>query len=191
MNLSRILPFTKELLEKVVEPGGVVVDTTVGNGHDTVFLAELVGEEGQVYGFDIQKQAVENTLERLKDNGLAERAQIMLKSHAEVKEVLPAEYHGKVEAAIFNLGYLPGSDKEIITKPDSTLQAIEALLEILKPGGLIILVVYYGHEGGIEEKERLMQYLTELDQKRAHVLQYQFLNQKNNPPFLVAVEKRA
>ncbi|MGM7702459.1 class I SAM-dependent methyltransferase [Pseudalkalibacillus sp. Hm43] len=191
MNLSRILPYAKELLEKVVEPGGVVVDATVGNGHDTVFLAELVGEKGRIYGFDIQEQAVENTIERLKNNGLEERAQIMLRSHAEVKEVVPAEYHGKVEAAIFNLGYLPGSDKEIITKPDSTLQAIEALLDILKPGGLIILVVYYGHEGGVEEKEHLMQYLAELDQKRAHVLQYQFLNQKNNPPFLVAVEKRA
>jgi predicted methyltransferase len=190
MNLSRILPFAKELLEKVVEPGGVVVDATVGNGHDTLFLAKLVGKKGQVYGFDIQERAVENTKARLNEHGVGDRAQILMESHAHVKEVISDEKHGMVQAAIFNLGYLPGSDKEIITKPDSTLKAIESFLEILKPGGLIILVVYYGHEGGVEEKERLMTYLYDLDQTKAHVLQYQFLNQKNNPPFLIAVEKR-
>ncbi|WP_349408228.1 class I SAM-dependent methyltransferase [Pseudalkalibacillus sp. SCS-8] len=190
MNLSRVLPYAKELLEKVIEPGGVAVDATVGNGHDTLFLAKLVGENGRVYGFDIQEQAIEKTLERLKDEGMADRAEIHLRSHADIKQVVPQEKHGQIHAAVFNLGYLPGSDKEVITKPDSTLNAIEGLLDILKPGGLIVLVVYYGHEGGNEEKEALMTYLHELDQTKAHVLQYQFLNQKNNPPFLIAIEKR-
>ncbi|MCF6138355.1 class I SAM-dependent methyltransferase [Pseudalkalibacillus berkeleyi] len=190
MNLSRVLPFAKELLQKVVEPGGIVVDATMGNGHDTVYLAELVGETGQVYGFDVQEKAVTNTKERLQERGLENRAQILLKGHESVKEVIPSDQHGQVQAAIFNLGYLPGSDKQIITKPDSTLKAVQSLLDILRPGGLIILVVYYGHEGGSEEKEQLMSYLKELDQPTAHVMQYQFINQKNNPPFLIAVEKR-
>lgn len=190
MSLSRVLPFAKELLQKTVEPGGIVVDATIGNGHDTVYLAELVGESGKVYGFDIQEQAVMNTKERLQEKGIENRAQIHLKGHECVKEVIPCDQHGLVQAAIFNLGYLPGSDKEIVTKPDSTLKAVQSLLDILKPGGLIILVVYYGHQGGSEEKDQLMNYLKNLDQPTAHVMQYQFINQKNNPPFLIAVEKR-
>lgn len=48
----------------------------------------------------------------------------------------------------FNLGYLPGGDKTIITKPETTLPALEAAKGILMPGGLISLVVYVGHPGG-------------------------------------------
>ncbi|MFL6518354.1 MAG: rRNA methyltransferase, partial [Bacillus sp. (in: firmicutes)] len=49
MNIDKILPFAKSLLIKAVKPGDVVIDATVGNGYDSVFLAELVGESGQVF----------------------------------------------------------------------------------------------------------------------------------------------
>ena len=42
-------------LAEVVTKEDVVVDATMGNGHDTLFLAKLVK---QVYAFDIQEQAV-------------------------------------------------------------------------------------------------------------------------------------
>ncbi|MGP4081986.1 class I SAM-dependent methyltransferase [Pseudalkalibacillus sp. R45] len=190
MILSRVLPFAKELLGKVVTSGGVAVDATVGNGHDTHFLAELVGENGLVYGFDIQEDAIEATRNRLRENKLDDRTRLFYESHAKVKDCVDDKDHGSIQGAIFNLGYLPGSDKSVITKPDSTLAAIEGLMEILMPGGLIVLVVYYGHEGGQDEKESLMAFLHSLDQSKAHVLQYQFLNQKNNPPFVVAIEKK-
>ncbi|WP_408011729.1 class I SAM-dependent methyltransferase [Pseudalkalibacillus sp. A8] len=190
MILNRVLPFAKELLEKVVESGGVAIDATVGNGYDTQFLAELVGINGIVYGFDIQEEAIEATRKRLRENGLEDNVRLFQESHAHVKEYVDSSYHGLVQAAVFNLGYLPGSDKSVITKPDSTLTAIEGLLEILMPGGLIVLVVYYGHEGGQIEKDTLMEYLQGMDQSKAHVLQYQFLNQKNNPPFVIAIEKK-
>ncbi|WP_221566474.1 class I SAM-dependent methyltransferase [Alkalihalobacillus sp. TS-13] len=190
MILRRVLPFAKELLEKVVESGGVAVDATVGNGHDTQFLAELVGENGLVYGFDIQEDAIEATRNRLRENGLDGRVRLFQQSHAKVTDCVDDKYHGSVQGSIFNLGYLPGSDKSVITKPASTLMAIEGLMEILMPGGLIVLVVYYGHEGGPDEKDSLMAFLHNMDQSKAQVLHYQFLNQKNNPPFVVAIEKK-
>ena len=38
----------------VVLPGGCVVDATLGNGHDALVLARLVGPAGHLYGFDVQ-----------------------------------------------------------------------------------------------------------------------------------------
>ncbi|WP_257351549.1 class I SAM-dependent methyltransferase [Pseudalkalibacillus decolorationis] len=189
MNLERVLPFVKKLLQNVIEDGDIVIDATVGNGHDTLFLADLVGPNGMVYGFDVQKKAIEATNRLLADYGYTRQITLFHESHAHVKRNIPVEEHGTIKSAIFNLGYLPGSDKKVITRPDSTLQAIQGLLEIIAVGGLIIVVVYHGHEGGKEEKDALLSYLSNLDQKVAHVLRYQFINQKNDPPFLIAIEK--
>ena len=41
-------------LRQVVQPGDTVIDATMGNGHDTAMLAELVGESGHVIAFDVQ-----------------------------------------------------------------------------------------------------------------------------------------
>ena len=84
---------------------------------------------------------------------------------------------------------MPGSNHAIVTKPNTTIQAIEALLKQLKVGGLIVLVVYHGHTGGKEERDALIHYVSHLPQKYIHVLRYEFLNQKNDPPFIIALEK--
>ena len=49
LKLDRILPYARILLEKAVSPGDIAIDATAGNGHDTLFLAKLVGENGHVY----------------------------------------------------------------------------------------------------------------------------------------------
>jgi tRNA A58 N-methylase Trm61 len=190
MKLERILPFAKSLLEKTVTSGAVVVDATLGNGHDALFLANLVGETGRVFGFDVQEDAICTSIERLKQNGLEDRATFFHAGHQQLSTLIPVEHHGKVTAAIFNLGYLPGSDKTIVTKPETTIAAIEQLLEIMVPEGIIILVIYHGHAEGAIERDALLTYCQEIDQKKAHVLQYRFINQQNNPPFIVAIEKR-
>lgn len=137
--------------ENAAGEGDIVVDATMGNGHDTQFLAELVGENGHVYAFDIQESAVANTKERLGDMYQA-RTTLFHKSHDKIAESLPPETHGKVAAAVFNLGYLPGGDKSITTNGSSTIKAIEQLLSIMKDEGLIVLVVYHGHPEGKAEK---------------------------------------
>ncbi|MFP7299433.1 class I SAM-dependent methyltransferase [Neobacillus niacini] len=190
MKLDRILPFAKKLLEKAIPSGAVAVDATLGNGHDALFIAELVGPSGKVYGFDVQEEAIRNSRERLEKQGLANRVTFFHAGHEQLYKLIPDEHHGKVSAAIFNLGYLPGSDKSIVTKPETTISAIQQLLEIMVPEGIIILVIYHGHDEGAVERDALLTYCQEIDQKKAHVLVYQFINQQNNPPFIVAIEKR-
>lgn len=189
MKLERVLQFAKSLLEKAIQPGDIAVDATLGNGHDSLFLAKLVGESGKVYGFDIQEQAIMNSKARLAEQGLDDRTVFFHKGHEYIFDCVPLEKHGAVKAAIFNLGYLPGSDKSIVTKPDTTISAIKQLLEILAPEGIIILVIYHGHPEGAVERDELMQYVQSIDQMQARVLLYQFLNQQNYPPFIVAIEK--
>ena len=138
-----------------------------------------------MYGFDVQKEAIQATTENLDKENLTERTTLILDGHEHISKYVQTE----VAAAIFNLGYLPGSDHEIVTRGTSTIKAIESLLNLMKIGGLIVLVVYHGHEGGKEEKEALMHYVQQLPQSYVHVLCYQFLNQQNNPPFIIALEK--
>ncbi|PLR84423.1 16S rRNA (cytosine(1402)-N(4))-methyltransferase [Bacillus canaveralius] len=190
MKLERILPFAKTLLISAVQPGDIVVDATLGNGHDALFLANLVGPEGRVYGFDIQQNAILASKARLAEHDLLDRATLFHKGHQHIIDAIPAADHGRITGAIFNLGYLPGGDKEIVTRPETTIASVEQLLEIIAPEGIIVLVIYHGHQEGGVERDKLLQYLQELDQNIAHVLQYRFINQKNNPPFIIAIEKR-
>ncbi|CAM3767921.1 class I SAM-dependent methyltransferase [Mesobacillus zeae] len=190
MKLERILPFAKILLEKAVSPGDIVIDATVGNGHDTVFLADLVGENGKVFGFDIQEAALESCMEKLVKRGLEKRAALFKTGHQNTKAWIPPEFHGRISGAIFNLGYLPGGDKSIVTIPDTTIAAVEQIFNMLSPQGVIVIVIYHGHPEGSAEKDILLQYAETLPQDKAHVLRYQFINQKNSPPFIVAIEKR-
>jgi predicted methyltransferase len=188
MKLERILPYARSLLKTAVEPGEIAVDATVGNGHDTLFLAELVGEAGHVYGFDIQEEAIQKTTERLRESGLLNRVTVYRKGHEHVSDLLPVG--STVAGAIFNLGYLPGGNKEIVTTPDTTISAVKQLISMLKPGGILVLVIYHGHPGGAIERDHLLEFVMQIDQMVAHVLQYQFINQQNNPPFIIAIEKR-
>lgn len=190
MGLERVLDFSKSLLKSTVGEGEIAVDATVGNGHDTVFLAGLTGRNGHVYGFDIQPEAIEQTRKRLQKHGLADRVTLFSKGHEKAGECLPDLAQGRVAGAIFNLGYLPGSDKVIVTKPETTVSAVSQLIGLLRPGGLIVLVVYHGHEGGEAERDRLLDFAGSLDQQLFQVLQYSFINQKNHAPFIVAIEKK-
>jgi 16S rRNA C1402 N4-methylase RsmH len=191
MILDRILPYARKLLQLALKEGDIAIDATIGNGHDTVFLAKIVGETGHVYGFDIQEQAIQKTTERLQNENLLNYVTIVQRSHSEVKEVVPSHLHANLKGAIFNLGYLPGSDKSIVTVPESTISAIEQILEMMAPEGIIVVVIYHGHDGGEIEKDALMEYVQAIPQDIAHVLTYRFLNQANNPPYIIAIEKRA
>jgi hypothetical protein len=190
MKLDGILPFARLLLEKAVRFGDVAIDCTVGNGNDTIFLAKIVGESGRVFGFDIQSLAIEKTSTMLAENGLSKQVSLHLSGHENVKSIVPSELHGKVKGAIFNLGYLPGGDKEIVTVPETTIQAVHDLLEIIAQEGIIVIVVYYGHPEGVIERDRLFEYAKNIPREIAHVLEYRFINPTNNPPFIIAIEKR-
>lgn len=187
--MKRVIPYSHQLLKETIQEGDIVVDATIGNGHDTLLLSELVGSSGTVYGFDIQEEALTATKQRLKDHNQPTH-HLFLDSHEHIDDYLMPEHTNKIKAAIFNLGYLPGSDKSVITTPESTIKAVKSLISHLLVDGLIILVVYHGHPGGDIERDQLTQYLSQLDQKSFDVLRYGFINQKNNPPFILAVKKK-
>ncbi|WP_175639946.1 tRNA (mnm(5)s(2)U34)-methyltransferase [Metabacillus schmidteae] len=189
MKLQRILPFAKQLLEQAVSKGDIVVDATLGNGHDTAFLAKLVGDTGKVYGFDIQEQAILNTRDRLVTESLLDQVTLVQQGHQHIDKVISKEHKGLVSAAMFNLGYLPGGDQSIVTVPETTISAIQQLLSLMKPEGIIVIVIYHGHEEGQVERDALMTFVKTIDPSVAHVLQYQFINKNNHPPYIVAIEK--
>ena len=178
--MKRPLEMAHDFLAQVITKDDVVVDATMGNGHDTLFLAKLAK---QVYAFDIQEQALEKTSQRLQESGLT-NAELILQGHETVDQFVK-----EVKAAIFNLGYLPSADKSIITQPQTTLDALDKLCHMLVKGGRIAIMIYYGHEGGDIEKDAVMDFVSQLPQQEYTATIYRTLNQINNPPFLVMIEK--
>lgn len=187
--IKGIIQFSHHLIEEAVNKGETVIDATCGNGHDTVFLSNVVGDKGHVFGFDIQEQAIQHTRENLALHKITNTT-VIKDSHSNAIHHLTVDQLTSLGGAIFNLGYLPGSDKEIVTKSESTILAIEGILTHLKENGIVVLVVYHGHAGGDVEKRNIMEYAHQLDQKLYSVLYYGFINQKNTPPFIIAIEKK-
>jgi len=139
-------------LREHLAPGDMVIDATAGNGHDTLFLSRCVGPTGQVFAVDLQQAALDATQRRL-DEARAENVTLILGSHAELRDLIPCRYHGTVAAVMFNLGYLPGGDKSLITRSESTLRALDAAWQLLRPEGWLTVLAYPGHPGGQQELE--------------------------------------
>lgn len=190
MPLDSILDFAKRTIRDALEPGARAVDATVGNGYDTRFLAEQVGPEGHVYGFDVQAAAIAQTRARLDAAGVLDRVTLVQAGHEAMAAHLPAELEGRVAAVMFNLGYLPGSDKTCITRPDTTVKALKQSVRYLRSGGVVTVVLYTGHAGGPEEAEAVEAWARALDPSTFRVLGYRFINRPNNPPRLLAIEKQ-
>lgn len=186
--LDNALQFSHTLLKEILKTGDVVVDATMGKGHDTLFLSQQVGTTGKVYAFDIQESALVLTEKLLSAAQCPPNYQLILAGHETVAQHLPPDT--MLQGAIFNLGYLPQGDKTVVTQGSTTLVALKSLLACLAVGGRIILVVYWGHPGGENEKEALLDFCQSLPQKIWHVACYNFINQKNQPPFALCIERR-
>lgn len=181
--MKRPIQMSHDFLAEVLDDESIAVDATMGNGNDTAFLAGLAKK---VYAFDVQEQALEKTSQRLSDLGI-DNAELILDGHENLDRYVPELE--PIRAAIFNLGYLPSADKSIITKPHTTLEAIEKILDCLGVGGRLAIMIYYGHDGGDMEKDAVLEYVIGLDQRVFTAMLYQPLNQINTPPFLVMLEK--
>ena len=188
MNLEPAVKYSHTLLSPIIAQGDTVVDATVGNGNDTLFLASRVGAAGHVLGFDVQQSALDRTATQLTLTGMTRQVRLIHDGHEHLDQYL--EPQQQITAAIFNLGYLPGSNKRIITHGETTISALKICLAHLRRGGIVALVVYYGHPGGEQEKETVLQTVKQLDQQQYSVLQYGFINQIHQPPFLLAIQKR-
>ncbi|MEI7027240.1 tRNA (mnm(5)s(2)U34)-methyltransferase [Paenibacillus sp. y28] len=191
MGFTSILSFAHQLVQARVQPGDTVIDATAGNGNDTLFLSRLVAGSGTVYSVDIQEAALWATQERLaRDFPEFPGVVLIHGSHADLLALVPPQLHGQIAAVMFNLGYLPGQDHAVITRTESTIPALEAALKLLRPGGVLTIVVYPGHPGGDTEAEAVADWASSLPQKQYQALKYQFMNQVNKPPYVLAVEVR-
>lgn len=174
------------MLKDRLNPGDTVVDATMGNGHDTLFLTQCVSPGGHVYAFDVQATALVETAKRVP----ADMTTLIHSGHETMREHLPAEVHGKISAVMFNLGYLPGTDKTLITRTETTMIAVQAALDLLRPGGLLTIAVYPGHEGGAEEGRSIATWAAALESRRYEVQHLRPINRAASPPELWVVWKR-
>ena len=175
---------------RAITPGGLAVDATVGNGHDTLFLARAVGAQGRIIGFDIQEEAINETRRRLQSEVSDVSLHLVHAGHETMGDYLSEGDFGVVDAVMFNLGYLPGGDHSVTTLPETTCQALDASVDVLRPGGIVTIVAYPGHEGGEEEARAVDSWASALPEDEYRAVSYQFVNQPNDPPRLFAVEKR-
>ena len=184
-NMIDLLALHKQFILAHLGEGDVAVDFTMGNGHDTAFLSKTVGAQGHVYAFDVQSQALDSTKMLLANEGCPENYTLVLDSHHKVKEYVSTP----IRAGMFNLGYLPGSDKSVTTMRETTMPAIEAAVDLLDHGGVLTVAVYPGHAEGDAEGKMLDAYFATLDRKKICCTQIRILNSPTSP-FFTVVEKK-
>lgn len=186
--LKNALEMNHFILKHHIKSNETVVDATMGNGNDTLLLAQLVGEDGVVHAFDIQKAAIDNTAKLLENANCLKQCHLHHIGHEHLNDKL--DNNVRLSAATFNLGYLPNGDKSITTNPNNTIEAIKNILPKLASNGIITIVAYHGHDMGKIEKNNIEVFLKSLLQTEFTVAKYEFLNQVNTPPVLFVIEKR-
>ncbi len=181
--INNVNDISHSCFERIVSDGDIIIDATCGNGHDTLFLSKLT-PSGKVYAFDIQKTATDNTTALLAENG-AENVIVINDGHENMGKYVTEG----VKLAVFNLGYLPGADKKITTKAESTLSAVKKAVELTRCGGYVSICAYLGHDGAGEEYSLLMEYLKSLPNKEYNVLEMIHRNRRETSPVYILVER--
>ena len=175
------------LISEALRPGDIAVDATVGNGHDTAFLMEQVSPSGRVFGFDIQQSAIALTSMKVTSECLT----LIQASHALMDEKIPKQHHGNISAIMFNLGYLPGGDKSIITQTASTLTALTVACGLLADDGIITVMAYSGHSGGDVETGQVDDWCKQLDPKQFDVRIFYSVGNRDSTPRLFVISKHS
>ena len=178
---------THRFLRSTLAPGGLYLDATCGNGHDTLFLCSVAGENGRVIGLDIQPQAAANTNALLAANGMAAIGRAECCDHRELLRFAPP---GSADCVMFNFGWLPGAAHDVHSTADSTLPALQAGLDALKPGGVLAAVLYSGKVIGNAEKKAAAEFFRSLPLADYTVLICEFANWADTAPLPCFVIKR-
>lgn len=183
--MIQILDFVKQVGSLQLENANIVIDATLGNGHDTLWIKQ-VAPSAKLYGFDIQETAIDNTKKRLSDAQInMEDVQLIQDSHSNMERYISE----KVDLVLFNFGYLPGGDKTITTKTESSMSAIKTALSMLTDKGIAILVMYPGHDEGKHEADAVRDYVEKLSWSSYRVYCYQIMNNTKNPPIAYIIQK--
>jgi len=186
----------------------LAVDATCGNGHDTCFLARQTAAVGvqaySVLSFDIQQAALDSARLRTVALSEAERGRVIFlrQSHDQLAAALHQYKAGLLASGVrpsltvglavvmYNLGFLPRSDKGVITRKDTTLASLEQAASALEPDGLLTVHTYGGHPGGLEELEAVEAWCSGLPFAEWLVMRYAACNKAHNPEVLFLAWKR-
>lgn len=187
MKRFTITQWCQERIREMVVSPEFCIDATAGTGRDTLFLCSLLNQNGRVLAMDVQEEALVQTRKRLKLASCENQVKLVLDGHQHMDCYCEEE---SADLVMFNLGYLPGGDHSMATCADTTLEALEKSLRILKKGGLISLMIYSGGDTGFEEKDAVLAWLKGLDPHRFTVLVEDFYNKPNHPPLPVFIWKR-
>lgn len=169
-----------------LKAGDSAIDATAGTGEDTCLLADCVGPAGRVYAFDIQKEALKQTRDKLEARGLLAQTRLFHQGHETLEEIPELAADDRIAGVMFNLGYLPGGDPKVATEAGTTLRAVQSALGRLRAGGVMTLALYR-HPGGDEESRQVEAWASALG-RGYNVHKIETIN-KNNPPYLIVVEK--
>ncbi len=183
MTIANAVTMAHSLLRDKLSSARTVIDATAGNGRDTLFLAANTPPDAVVWAFDLQQAALAATERRLAEHGLAGKCRLIADCHSRLGDYVAAP----VDAAMFNLGYLPGGDHDFTTRAATTVAALGAVIALLAPGGLVTVVAYSGHPAGKEENAAVACYLAALPQADVTVAAWRMLNQRNMPPILYII----
>ena len=179
---------TKNLVQKIIldqnYKNPICIDMTCGKAYDSKFILENLNPK-ILYAFDIQEESRIFSLETL--GNFPDNFKFILDNHKNVDKYVGE----KIDLAIYNLGYLPKADKNITTNYVDVIESLKKLISLMKESSTIILTLYPGHPSGLLESEYIEKYLKLLDQKTYSIISYRFLNQKNNPPYVISIQKKS
>lgn len=205
-NMDNIIRQTTELamhiIRAYVKPGDIVIDATCGNGKDTLALAAM--DPAALYAFDIQEEAVRETVRLLEENGYSIRKgsqeckgspsgvhiTVEQLAHENLCSYFDDQLSGSVRTVVFNLGYLPGGDRSVTTKAETTLEAVRSAMDLIAKDGLVCITMYSGHPEGREEKTALLEFAEGLDDRMWHCAFISMPNQKKDPPEILLITKK-
>lgn len=180
--VKKATEITHDILRDSLREDDIAVDATLGKGNDTVFLSSILGK-GRVFAFDIQEEALEGFKDIIREKKLQNVVTIR-----DGHENIDLYIKDKIGAAVFNLGYLPGGNPSIITRPDTTITAIKKCLELLRPGGVLTIALYTGHSGGEEEAAIVHEFASKLDSRKYSVMDIHYTNKAGRAPYLIVIE---
>ena len=184
MKNYQITQWCSRFIEEQVKEGDICIDATMGNGNDTLLLSRLAGPDGQVLAFDIQEQALQAARQKLLRENAPANYTLFLESHTHMADHVKPD---SVSCIVFNFGYLLGGDHSLATRSETSIQALEQSLTLLKKGGLLSLCIYSGGDSGFEERDALLTWLKKLDSHNYLVIRSDYYNRPNNPPLPVLV----
>ena len=180
--------FVQDYLAAHLPHPKLCIDATCGNGGDTAFLCNLTAPTGRVLAFDVQPEAIRSTRTRLEQaNVPADRYELICGSHADLLQYVQP---GTADAVMFNFGWLPGADHAVFSTAQSSIPALQAALQAVRPGGIVSAILYSGAVIGSDEKQAVLRFLRALPLKSFTVLVCDFANWAETAPLPCLILKK-